>query len=599
MKGLVELGNELEVNQNDDNKELDNELSFSFFDDSTNDFRLNVEGRSGTGKTNTLAVIIEELADYNIPTLVLDRLGVLTTAAIEVENMVVVGAKQEPGIDIAVPLQEVEIIVDMLLDQGMKVMLDLQTYKGLGDEEEQTLHKAVADVLDELMDRSHQMMRAGNRRRSLVIADEVHHLAPETGTSHVDPLDRHVKRCRSKLMNLATEGGNKGVSSIYSYQRRALTKNTVVSQSDNYVTHKLEAGDKDRASKETGIPADIIDSLNVGEVVVKGQINDNYDLQTVKVRRRDSPDPREEEFEVPEPPEELGEALEQIQEQVEVKEEERKEQQNKVEELKEKLESKEEKLENLREQANIAEEIRRAVNRDSSEDVDENVIQELEQLQEDKKDLKQELEKAHEELAKMKSKKEDLEYKVEDLNAQLEEYKGTERAKEDVVDSARSILRQFGELDTDVEDARQEVQDLKDEVSELRDENRRLREREPDVDVDDKLDNYEDVLENEYVSQVIEEAKNEGSERYISGILAAIINRGGPVSYQKVADNLGVKATSNISRAATTLESYKVIEKLEKDGRQHVDLNTGDDGIREIKKQAKEREKTKELMDKV
>lgn len=42
------------------------------------DFRLNVEGASGTGKSNTLAVILEDLADTQMPTLVIERLGILS-----------------------------------------------------------------------------------------------------------------------------------------------------------------------------------------------------------------------------------------------------------------------------------------------------------------------------------------------------------------------------------------------------------------------------------------------------------------------------------------------------------------------------------------
>jgi len=41
----------------------------------TQDFRLSVEGTSGTGKSNTLAVILEDLADVSIPTLIIERVG--------------------------------------------------------------------------------------------------------------------------------------------------------------------------------------------------------------------------------------------------------------------------------------------------------------------------------------------------------------------------------------------------------------------------------------------------------------------------------------------------------------------------------------------
>jgi len=52
----------------------------------TQDFRLSVEGTSGTGKSNTLAVILEDLADVAIPTLMVERLGALSPVRLEDES---------------------------------------------------------------------------------------------------------------------------------------------------------------------------------------------------------------------------------------------------------------------------------------------------------------------------------------------------------------------------------------------------------------------------------------------------------------------------------------------------------------------------------
>lgn len=604
MEGIVELGNTVEIDKDDDgevvNKEVTDELAeFSFFDEETNDFRLNIEGASGFGKTNTLSVIIEELADFNIPTLVLDRLGVLTTAAIEVDNMVVVGARDEPGIDIAIPLDEVEIIVDMLLEQGMKVMMDLQTYKGLGEEDEQTLHKAVATVVGGLMDRSHELMRSGNRKRSLVIADEVHHLAPERGTQHVDPVDRHVKKCRSVMMNLATEGGNKGVSSIYSYQRRALTKKTVVTQSDNFIVHRLESGDKSTASKATGIPEDDIDNLDVGEVILKGKMTEQRIVGPIKVRRRNSPDPREEQFEVPEPPEELGSALEDIQDQVQQKEKERKERQDKIEKLEDKLERKEKKIESLEKEANVAETIRRAVNREGGEGVDEEVVKEMEQLQERKEELEDKLESAQSRVSDLEVEKDELEREIEDLETELDEYKEIDVVRKEIAENARSILRQLGETDPEAEDAREELNELKQELREKEDKIDRLKQRKDSEEDLDKLDDYEEFLENDVVQEQIEEAKkhSHAAKRYVKGVLAAILDEEGWVSYDDIRKRLEVSTTNDISSAASTLEAKKVIKKDKRDDGTHVDFNI--DGIQDIRKQRAKSEKTEELMEKI
>jgi len=53
----------------------------------TQDFRLSVEGTSGMGKSNTLAVILEDLADVSIPTLIIERLGALSPVRLEDEDI--------------------------------------------------------------------------------------------------------------------------------------------------------------------------------------------------------------------------------------------------------------------------------------------------------------------------------------------------------------------------------------------------------------------------------------------------------------------------------------------------------------------------------
>lgn len=74
------------------------------------DFRLSIEGTSNVGKSNTLAVVLEDLADVRLPTLIIERLGALTPVRFEDEELIVVGAREEEGIDLAVGLQELDHI---------------------------------------------------------------------------------------------------------------------------------------------------------------------------------------------------------------------------------------------------------------------------------------------------------------------------------------------------------------------------------------------------------------------------------------------------------------------------------------------------------
>jgi DNA helicase HerA-like ATPase len=94
----------------------------SFDPVAASDFRLSVEGTSGTGKSNTLAVLLEDLADVAIPTLVVERLGALSPTRLEDESIVVVGARDEAGIDLAVGLEDLDQLGEWVLDRGMKVL---------------------------------------------------------------------------------------------------------------------------------------------------------------------------------------------------------------------------------------------------------------------------------------------------------------------------------------------------------------------------------------------------------------------------------------------------------------------------------------------
>lgn len=153
------------------------------------DFRLSVEGTSGTGKTNTLAVILEDLADTNMPTLIVERLGALTTIRHEDDNIVVVGEKNEEGIDLVVPLGELDKIGSWVMDRGMKVLLDVSTYSDY-TEEKSRVHLAAATAIQSLNDRAHERYRAGDRRKALLVIDEAHYMAPKDNAPDAKLLER-------------------------------------------------------------------------------------------------------------------------------------------------------------------------------------------------------------------------------------------------------------------------------------------------------------------------------------------------------------------------------------------------------------------------
>jgi len=57
---------------------------------------------------------------------------------------------------------------------------------------------------------------------------------------------------------------------------------------------------------------------------------------------------------------------------------------------------------------------------------------------------------------------------------------------------------------------------------------------------------------------------------------------------------LGASRTNEVSSAATTLESYRIVEKQKRDDGTYIDLNV--DGLNEIREAAARRRETEDLM---
>ncbi|MWG35916.1 hypothetical protein [Halomarina oriensis] len=438
----------------------------------TTDFRLAVEGASKTGKSNTLAVILEDLADVTIPTIVFERLGILTPVRQVDDDIVVVGARDEPGIDLALPLEQIDLVADLVLERGWKVLVDVSTYSDLDDDPDRhTEHAAVATAMKALNDQAQARLRAGNRRKALVIIDEAHVLAPENNAPHID-LDDDVRRARAQIVKLATEGGNKGLTLISAYQRRAYVSKAVVSQTDNFVVHRLHATDRKDVAREIGVDAEEIEALDIGEVLVYGDFTRQRVVGPTTVRRRASPDPREESFEVPDPPAELTAALADLRDEIDAREEQQEQRRDRIEELEQQVERLEEEREDLREQADVNERIARAfetiqeggVATDAAE---VELVGEVEELRDRNDRLETELASVRGDLEDAEVEIRERDERIEELETELAEYRELDVVREEVTSAARTILRQMGEADP-------EVEDIQEELSEARERNREL-----------------------------------------------------------------------------------------------------------------------------
>lgn len=414
----------------------------SFDPVATQDFRLSVEGTSGTGKSNTLAVILEDLADVAIPTLIIERLGALSPVRLEDEDIVVVGAREEEGVDLAVGLEDLDQLGSWVLDRGMKILLDVSTYADY-EQEGSRVHEAAARAVRSINDRAHEKYRSGDRTKSLLIVDEAHYMAPKD-TAPEPELDEHVKRCRGQLIKVATEGGNKGISVVVGYQRRAFLHNGVIQLAQDFIAHKPGDEDISRTADALRCSEDELANLGTGEILARGESITGGDLVgPTTVRKRHSPDPREESFELPETPEQLSDVLEEIQSDVEAERERRTEREDELERLRDENERlREEKAELEEELANVdklSDAMERLVgsgNGGAAADVGEGVADlqgRVDELKQERDRLQEELDDVQAERDGLTEENKALQERVADLEADVQELRSAfESAREDV-----------------------------------------------------------------------------------------------------------------------------------------------------------------------
>lgn len=576
----------------------------------TQDFRLSVEGTSGTGKSNTLAVLLEDLADVPLPTLIIERLGALTPVRLEDDDILVVGAREEEGIDVAVALEDLEKIGEWVLDRGLKVLVDISTYADYEDERSR-IHLAAAKALRSLNDRAHEKYRAGDRTKSLLVVDEAHILAPKDSAPEPE-LDEWVKRCRGQLIKASTEGGNKGVSIVVGYQRRAFLHNGVIQLAQDFIAHRPGDEDIDRTADALRCSEDELADLSTGEILARGASITEGDLVgPTTVRKRWSPDPREEQFELPEVSEDLADVLEEMTAEVEAERRRREQRQDELERLREENERLQERVDELEQELADTDRLASALENlqgggGAAQDVGEGVadLQErVDELKDERDELLEEYDRVADDRDALREENRELQERIADLEAELQEVRSAFDAGVEHVEAlvetfgAEATLPDRDTVDSTAgEDVDERVEDLREQVEQLEAQNEDLRERLENAGGVTVPTDYQDFVDEPIVQETIDEAKEKctASQRYVKGVVAGILEAGGPVDYETIAEMLGVSTTSDVSKAASTLSSLGVVKKVdERPVRVDFDL----EGVAEIKEKQLRRQQAEAVME--
>lgn len=486
-------------------------------------------GKSGAGKSNSASVVAEELLDRGFPLLIVDTDGEYWGLKEEYE-ILHVGADEE--CDLQVGSEHAPKLAELALEDNVPIILDVSGF--LDEDEGDAL---VRETARELFQREKKL-----KRPFLMLVEEIHEYIPEGGG-----LDDTGKM----LIRVAKRGRKRGLGLAGMSQRPADVKKDFITQCDWLLWHRLTwENDTNVVRRVVGTDyADAVQDLEDGEAFLMADFLE-ADVQRVQVRRKRTFDagatPDLEDFERPDLKSVSGDLVDELEE-ISEQEERRKDRiaqlEARIEELQGEKVELEEELENARDMRDMASQFAEAMqtsggNGDvASEKVDE--------LIDERNELRSRLEEREEHI-------EELEQTITELREDLNQRPDLD---ERAVEAVEILAEEFGVADGENDALRRKLKSARERIQELEEETEGVGVEAPDE--------YDGFVEDEYVQDAIEDAKenSDASQRYVKGVIAGILQRGGPVSRREVADDLGIETTHHIRTAMKALEDRDIVAR--------------------------------------
>lgn len=176
-----------------------------------------VTGKSGSGKSNTASVIIENLLSANFPVLIVDTDGEYYGLKQEFE-LLHAGADDE--CDIQVSPEHAERLATLALEQNVPIILDVSGY--LDDAASDEL---VTEVAKHLFAKEKKL-----KKPFLMLIEECHEYIPEKGG---------MDEAGKMLIKIGKRGRKHGLGVVGISQRPADVKKDFITQCDWLVWHRL------------------------------------------------------------------------------------------------------------------------------------------------------------------------------------------------------------------------------------------------------------------------------------------------------------------------------------------------------------------------
>lgn len=234
--------------------------------------------KRGAGKTNTATVLVEELYDAGVQTVILDPVGawwgIRSTAAGKSEGLAVPILGGQYG---DVPLEHTAgaLIADVVVDTGQSLLLDLSDFPS-----KTTMARFVVDF-------GERLFRRKARAQSLVhlVLEEADTFAPQGGKAD-------DARMRGAVEQIVRRGRSRGLGITMVTQRSAVLNKDVLSQADILIAMRTTSP-HDRKAIELWVDAhaddelgviDSLPSLETGEAWIWNP--ERALLKRAKIRRR-------------------------------------------------------------------------------------------------------------------------------------------------------------------------------------------------------------------------------------------------------------------------------------------------------------------------
>jgi uncharacterized coiled-coil protein SlyX len=299
-------------------------------------------GKSGSGKSNTVSVVIEKLLDAGYPVLIVDTDGEYYGLKEEYE-LLHAGADEE--CDIQVSPEHAEKVAELALEENVPVILDVSGYLDEGE---------ASDLIRETA--RHLFAKEKKLKMPfLLVIEEVHEYIPEGGG--LDDTGR-------MLIKVGKRGRKHGLGIVGISQRPADVKKDFITQANWLVWHRLTwENDTNVVKRVVGSEyAEEIADLDDGEAFLQRDWTDGG-VTRVQFDRKQTFDagatPGLDDFERPDLKSVSDALVADLSEITDAKERE----QNRIEELEAKLDAKEDRIAELNEELAGARNVSRAAKR--------------------------------------------------------------------------------------------------------------------------------------------------------------------------------------------------------------------------------------------